>query len=198
MALLLLALEKLGDEHRSYGTSGAEDTKGPSAMNIRPATPEDAPGIAAIVNHEIATGLAIWRNDARPVSEIEALIRDRLGAGEAVLVADVGGEIAGWATYGPFRAYAGYALTKEHSVHIAPPFRRKGIASALMAALLEHADAAGVHALVGCIDATNSGSIDLHTRLGFREVGRMPEVGRKFDRWLTLVLMQRIAGDTAA
>jgi phosphinothricin acetyltransferase len=166
-------------------------------MHIRPATPDDAPGIAAIVNHEIRTGLAIWRNDPRPVSEIEALIQTRLAAGEAVLVADGASDgIMGWATYGPFRAYEGYALTKEHSVHIAPDHRRKGIASALMPVLLDHADAAGVHALIGCIDATNTGSIDLHRRLDFHEVGRMPEIGRKFDRWLTLVLMQRLAGSS--
>ena len=48
------------------------------------------------------------------------------------------------------------------------------------------------HVMVAGIDADNLGSIAFHRALGFTEVARMPEVGRKFDRWLDLVLMQRI------
>jgi phosphinothricin acetyltransferase len=50
----------------------------------------------------------------------------------------------------------------------------------------------GKHVMIAGIEAGNATSIRLHARLGFVETGRMPEVGRKFDRWLDLVLMQRI------
>lgn len=162
-------------------------------FSVRNGTPADAEGIAAIVNAEIRHGVAIWRYGERSVAEIAELIEQRIAAGQAVLVAERAGAVAGWASYGPFRSYEGYALTAEHSVHIAADHRRSGIALALMRRLIEHADAAGIHALVGCIDGENAASIALHRRLGFAEVGRMPQVGRKFDRWLTLVLMQRLA-----
>jgi phosphinothricin acetyltransferase len=64
--------------------------------------------------------------------------------------------------------------------------------SALLAALIRHAAAAGVHVMIGGIDGDNVGSIRLHERFGFVEVGRLCQVGRKFERWLDLVLMQRI------
>ena len=69
--------------------------------------------------------------------------------------------------------------------------RRRGIASALIMALVERASALGKHVMVAGIAADNEASIGLHRRLGFVETGRMPEVGYKFGRWLDLVLMQR-------
>ena len=161
------------------------------SFTIRAGEANDAPAIASLINHEIRTGLAIWRYAERPVEDVQAMIERRVHAGHGVYVAEIAGEIVGWASYGDFRAGEGYALSMEHSVHIAPTHQRKGIARALMSRMLDHADAAGVHAMVGGIDSTNTGSIAMHAQLGFIEVGRMPEIGWKFDQWLTLVLMQR-------
>jgi phosphinothricin acetyltransferase len=59
---------------------------------------------------------------------------------------------------------------------------------------VEGEDVIGTHVLVAAIDATNTDSLAFHERLGFVEVGRMPETGFKFGRWLDLVLMQRVIG----
>ena len=158
---------------------------------IREARETDAGAIAAIINHEIRTGLAIWRYAERPVEDIRAMIAGRLAAGQAVLVAEDGTGVRGWGGYGPFRTGEGYDRTAEHSVHIAPDAQRLGIGRALLEQLIAHAARAGVHALIGGIDDTNTGSIALHRQMGFFEVGRLPEVGWKFDRWLNLVLMQK-------
>ena len=166
-----------------------------NGLRIRAGETTDASGIAAIINQEIRTGVAIWRNSERPLSEIQAMVDARLAAGHAVYVAEDAGKIIGWASYGEFRTYDGYAQTMEHSVHIAPEYQRRGIAGALMPRLLDHADAAGIHALIGAIASSNEGSIALHEKLGFTEVGRLPEVGKKFGDWLTLVLMQRTKQD---
>ena len=165
-----------------------------SAFAIRSGTPSDARAIAALINHEIRTGLAIWRYAERPESEIASMLMDRLTARQAVYVASVNDEVVGWASYGPFRAGEGYGPTMEHSVHVAPTHQRRGIATALMERVIDHAATAGVHSLIGAIESTNSTSIALHERLGFNEVGRLQEVGRKFDQWLNLVLMQNIIG----
>jgi phosphinothricin acetyltransferase len=63
-----------------------------------------------------------------------------------------------------------------------------------MAALIGRAEALGMHVMVGAIEARNVASLALHQRFGFVRVGLMPEVGRKFDRWLDLVLMQKMLG----
>jgi len=47
--------------------------------------------------------------------------------------------------------------------------------------------------MIGAIESTNTASIALHAQFGFVEVGRLPEIGWKFDRWLSLILMQRTA-----
>jgi len=153
----------------------------------------DAAAIAEIVNHEIRTGLAIWRTTERTEAEIEALICERLTAGQGVYVAEREGSIVGWASYGAFRAGEGYVQTVEHSVHVTPAEQRTGIGRILLSRLLSHADNAGVHAMIAGIESTNHASISLHEKLGFVEVGQLPQVGKKFDRWLTLILMQRIA-----
>jgi len=80
----------------------------------------------------------------------------------------------------------------EHSVYVNDAFHRAGIGRLLLTALIERARANGVHVLVGGIAAENAASIALHAALGFEEVARMPEVGQKFGRWLTLVFMQKI------
>ena len=116
-----------------------------------------------------------------------------MDAGQAALIAEQGQSIVGWASYGLFRTGEGYGRTMEHSVHVKTAQRRSGIGRQLITRLLAQADDAGVHAMIGAIESTNTASIALHTEFEFVEVGRLPEIGWKFDRWLSLVLMQRTA-----
>ena len=99
--------------------------------------------------------------------------------------------VAGFATFGDFRAWPGYRYTVEHSVHVAEAHRGRGIGTALMRILLERGAACGKHVMVAGIDADNRGSIRMHERLGFVQTGHLEEVGWKFGRWLDLVFMQR-------
>jgi L-amino acid N-acyltransferase len=59
-----------------------------------------------------------------------------------------------------------------------------------MKELIAAARRAGVHSMIGGIDASNAGSIALHERLGFRLAGTLPQVGFKFGRWLDLSFFQ--------
>lgn len=101
------------------------------------------------------------------------------------------GAILGFATYGPFRSGPGYARTFEHSVLLSPAARRRGLGRALMSQLETHLKAKGAHILVAGIGGENQAALAFHARLGFAEVARMPQVGRKAGRWQTLVLMQK-------
>ncbi|MFA5538894.1 MAG: N-acetyltransferase family protein, partial [Gemmobacter sp.] len=112
--------------------------------------------------------------------------------GQPFLVAEEGSTVLGFATYGQFRAGPGYARSMEHSINLAPKARGRGLGAALMRALEDHARAAGVRILVGGITATNAASLALHARLGYAEVGRLPDAGWKFGRYHELVFMQKV------
>src|SRR4029079_15022920 len=87
--------------------------------------------------------------------------------------------------------WPGYAPTVEHSIHVREDCWGRGIGRSLIDALVAHARAEGKHVMVAGIDSENVGSIRFHERCGFVEVARMPGIGFKFGRWLTLVLLQR-------
>jgi phosphinothricin acetyltransferase len=159
---------------------------------IRPATEGDLPAITAIYNAAVRDTTAIWNETLVDVENRRAWHAARRAQGYPVLVADLGGTVAAYGSFGDFRAFDGYRHTVEHSVYVAAEARRQGIASALVTALVAEAGALGKHVMVAGIAADNEGSIALHARLGFIETGRMPEVGRKFGRWLDLVLMQKV------
>ncbi|MET9325526.1 N-acetyltransferase family protein [Tsukamurella sp. NPDC003166] len=161
-------------------------------MEIRDAQPSDLPAILAIHNDAVENSTAIWTEEKADLAEREAWLTERRGAGFPVLVAIVDGELGGYASYGPFRAKTGYRHTVENSVYVADGFYRRGIAEALMRALLDRAEASDVHVVVAAIEESNHASVALHRKLGFRVTGQMPQVGYKFGRWLDLVLMQKI------
>jgi phosphinothricin acetyltransferase len=160
-------------------------------MQIRPATPDDLPAILDIYNEVIRHSTAVYCDDPVDLAERQAWFAARQDKGYPVLVACDAGSVIGYASFGDFRSFPGYRYTVEHSVHIMPAARGKGIGAQLVNALLPLARKQGKHVMVGAIDAANEGSIRFHRRLGFVEVARMPEVGFKFDRWLDLVFMQR-------
>jgi len=161
-------------------------------VKIEDASAGDLPAIAAILNHSILNTTAAWYDDPCTEEWIAAWFELRRMKGWPVLVARREGQVVGYATYGEFRSRTGYRDTMEHSVYVNDAFHRAGIGRLLLTALIERARANGVHVLVGGIAAENAASIALHAALGFEEVARMPEVGQKFGRWLTLVFMQKI------
>ena len=162
---------------------------------VRDAEESDLPDILAITNEVIATTDAIWTETPQTLEERAAWFRQRRARGFPVLVAVDASGVAGFASYGPFRDYPGFRLTVEHTVHVRADRRNAGGGRALVSALIARAEAAGVHVMVGAIDAGNASSIHLHRSLGFQEVGRMPQTGIRFGRWLNLVLLQRILGE---
>lgn len=155
---------------------------------IRDARPGDAAAIAAIWNPIIEDSAITFTTEPKTEAGVQAMIEAR-GAG--FLVAEEAGAILGFASFGPFRAGPGYAASAEHTILLAPQAQGRGLGRALMQALEERARAAGIHVLIGGISAENTQAIGFHAAMGFSETGRLPEVGRKFGRWLDLVLMQK-------
>jgi L-amino acid N-acyltransferase YncA len=160
-------------------------------MQLRDAVERDLSGILDIYNEVIANSTAIYAE--KPVSLEDRLnwFRDRQARGYPVLVASDEAGILGFASFGDFRAWPCYLHTVEHSVHVREDRRGRGIGRALLEMLIARAAETGKHVLIAGIDADNVGSLKLHRDLGFEQVAHFREVGRKFDRWLDLVFMQR-------
>jgi L-amino acid N-acyltransferase YncA len=161
-------------------------------MPIRDATEADLPAILAIHNHHIAKTLAIWRYEQADLAERRAWFSERRAKGYPVLVVEEGGEVLGYASFGPFRAGEGYHRTVENSIYVREDRQRQGLARRLMVALLEQAEAQGRHVMVAGIGLPNEPSVRLHKSFGFSEIGTLREIGWKFERPLDLMLMQRM------
>lgn len=163
-------------------------------LSVRDATDRDVPDIVDLVNAFITTTTAEWRDTRWPLEEWGKSFAHHVAAGEPVLVADIDGEFAGFATYGDFRdsqKWPGYRFVVEHTVHVKEKFWHKGVGRLLIESLAKRAKAAGKRIMVAAIDGENVASIRFHERCGFVEVARMPNIGFKLERWLTLVLLQR-------
>ncbi len=157
---------------------------------LRDATEADLPAILAIYNHAVAETTAIWNEVLIDLDNRRAWLELRRAKGFPVLVAEVEGRIAGYASYGDWRAFDGFRQSVEHSVYVEKSHHGRGIGKALMTALIERARAGDIHVMVAAIEAGNKGSIALHQKLGFRLVGTHSEVGKKFGRWLDLTMME--------
>ena len=158
-------------------------------MRLRAAKASDADAVAAIWNPVIAQTTVTFKQQELTPGRVAELIAER---GDTFLVAETDEAVAGFASYGPFRSGPGYRHSVEHTIHVAASARGQGVGRALLAALEEVARKHEVHAMIGAVSGENAAALSFHESMGFREVGRMPEAGRKFGRWLDLVLVQKL------
>lgn len=157
-------------------------------MILRPADPRDAPGIVDLVNPVIRNTAVTFTTEEKTARDIATAIRDS----GSYFVACEGRRVLGYACYFPFRAGPGYRHTKEHSIALAAEARGRGVGRGLMALLEDHAREHAVHSLFAGVSGENPDGIAFHKAIGFSEVARLPQVGRKFGRWMDLVLLQKM------
>lgn len=156
---------------------------------IRDAEIKDAKSIASLWNWMIQDTLATFTTEEKSLEDIENLVEARQSG---FFVAEDAEGVTGFVTFGPFRAGPGYGATCEHTVIVAPDSQRQETGRALMAQAMRSAAKQGYHVMVGAISSANLQAVRFHEKLGFDEVGRMPEVGRKAGCWLDLILVQKI------
>ena len=165
------------------------------ALTLRDAEEHDLPAIQAIYAHHVETGFGSFEESAPGLGEMIRryhAIRER---GMPYMVAVLDGAVRGFAYVATYRPRSAYRHTVENSIYVAPEWHGKGIAAALLAALIERCTQAGYRQMVAVIgDTGNRASVALHERLGFRLVGTLESVGRKQGRWVDTVLMQRTLG----
>lgn len=167
-------------------------------LTIAAATPADAAEIAAIYAHHVLHGVATFEIVPPDVGELARRIAKVRDAGHPWLIARQDGAAVGYAYAGQFHPRDAYRFTCEDSIYLAHDRLGQGLGAALLGALIEAAEQAGfrqmIAQIVAPIPGSDGGSVPLHRRFGFVEVGRTRSVGRKFGRWLDVITMQRALG----
>jgi L-amino acid N-acyltransferase YncA len=160
-------------------------------MEVRLARPEDAEAIRVIYNREVTTSVCTFDLVPRSLESQRAWISAHAGAHPAIVAAD-DGEVVGFGSLSPYRDRPAYATTVEDSVYVHRDHRRRGVGRLLLAELVRLGRLHGFHAMIARIVGGHEASIALHRACGFDLVGVEREVGRKFGRWLDVVVMQRL------
>lgn len=160
-----------------------------TTLYIESMTPEDWPEVRRIYEEGIATGTATLERAAPDWSHFDHSHRHdcRLVARDRA-----GGSMLGWTALTAYSARRVYAGVAWESVYVAADARGRGVGRALLDALIEASEAAGLWTLMAGVQADNVASLALHERVGFRRIGVQVAVGRDpSGRWRDVVLLER-------
>jgi L-amino acid N-acyltransferase YncA len=160
-------------------------------MEVRLARLEDAEAIRAIYNLEVTTSTVTFDLVPRTAADQRRWLTDRSGAHAAVVAVDEGA-VVGFGSLSPYRDRPAYSTTVEDSVYVRRDRHRAGVGGAVLAELVGLATVHGFHAVMARIVGGHEASINLHRRQGFEHVGVERQIGRKFGRWLDVVVMERL------
>ncbi len=152
----------------------------------------DAETLRGIYNVEVVESTVTFDLVPRTLAEQIAWIDEHTGGHPALVAEDGDGVVVGFASLSPYRPRPAYAPSVEDSVYVDRERRAHGIGKLLLNDLVELARDHGFHSVIARIVGGHETSIALHHACGFEEIGCEREVGRKFGRWLDVVLMQRM------
>jgi L-amino acid N-acyltransferase YncA len=158
----------------------------PPSVELRPLQPDDWRAVSEIYWHGMRDGLATFQTEVPSWAEWDAahLHGHRL-------VADLLGEVVGWAALSPASTRRCYAGVVENSIYVAQGARGLGIGRALLEALIAGAEAAGIWTIQTSIFPENRASLALHERCGFRVVGTRERVAKRDGIWRDTVFLER-------
>jgi L-amino acid N-acyltransferase len=152
-----------------------------------------APAILAIFNEAILNSTALYDYKPRAPESMVGWFKAKEAGGFPVIgIENENGELAGFASYGTFRAWPAYKYSVEHAVYVQAGSRGKGLGKALMHRLIEAARGQDLHVMIGGIDVENGVSVALHRTLGFEHAGTIRQAAYKFGRWLDLAFYQLV------
>ena len=162
---------------------------------IRPSQDYDIPAVTAIYSHHVLHGTGTFETAPPTEQDMASRRSDVLSKGLPYLVIETEDGVLGFAYCNWFKPRPAYRFSAEDSVYLAPAAAGKGLGRLLLDELMAQAERAGVRKLIAVIgDSTNLGSIGVHKACGFQHVGVLANCGWKFERWLDVVLMERVIG----
>jgi L-amino acid N-acyltransferase len=159
-------------------------------MHARLARSSDGEAIRSIYNAEVVGSTATFDLVPRTAEDQAAWLEEHRGPYPAVVAVDEAGQVLGFGSLSVFRDRPAYSTTVENSVYVGDGHRGIGVGRVIMDELVKLATQHGFHAVIARIGGANQASIALHEACGFRMVGVEREVGRKFNRWLDVSVLQ--------
>ena len=161
-------------------------------IDIRTARFEDLDAITAIYANAVLDGTASYELEAPTRQEMESRYSALMAGEFPYLVAELDGQVAGYAYAGPFRARPAYRFIVENSVYVGPQAKGQGVGTALLKRLVEEAARLGFRQMIAVIGdgSPESPSVRLHLTAGFRHCGQLQGSGYKQGRWLDTTFMQ--------
>jgi L-amino acid N-acyltransferase YncA len=175
---------------RNQRSRALKDAKA-NGVQVRNATLGDAAAIAEIYNQGIEDRIATYETEPRSAEEQQAWLRAIADYYPAV-VAQIDGEIVGWAGAGPYRTRECYRGIGEFSMYVRRDWRGCSVGDLLIAALISEAERLGLWKLLSRIFPFNAASRALCRKHGFREVGVYEKHARLDGRWLDVVIVERL------
>lgn len=149
--------------------------------------------ILEIFNEVIAKSTALYETQPRSIKDIEIWFQQKSLAQYPVIgFENDAGELMGFVSYGRFRPQPATHLSMEHSLYIHQNSRGQKIGQKLLEKYIQHIIQNGYHTTIAAIDSENIPCIELHKKFGFTCQGKMEQIAKKFDRWLTLEYYQLI------
>ena len=166
-----------------------EDGNRLQMVAIRAAQGSDVEAITAIYNEAVRTTTASFDLAPRTLEDRRAWF-DGHDKNHPVLVAEVDGDVVGWASLSRFGDREGYDGTAEISLYVCESERGKGIGRDLLAATLAAGENTNLRTVIARITSENEISLRLHRSAGFERAGVLRKAGFKFGRLLDVVFMQ--------
>ena len=158
---------------------------------IRPATPDDAAAVAVIYNQGIEDRIATLETELRSVDERRQWMAAR-GERHPVIVAERAGSVVGWGSLNSFNPRRAYDHVVDLSLYVERAWRGRGVGRHLLARLVELARELGYHKMVLAAFPFNAGGMALYERMGFTTVGVYREQGLLDDKWVDVIVMERL------
>lgn len=156
-------------------------------MVIRKPVREDIPTLLDIYNYEVENGVATLDINKKTLSDWEKWYENHNIGNHPLIVCEIDGEVAGYATLSAYREKEAYKSTVELSVYVSPFHRKKGVGTALMDAIITMAkEDESIHTVVSVITSGNEASCRLHEKFGFTFCGTICEVGEKFGKYVDI------------
>ena len=161
------------------------------SAHIRDATSHDLPALTAIYKHAVEHTTATM-DTSTPTLESQAEWFRHHDERHPVMVAELNGEVVGWASISAWSDRGGYRDTAEASAYVTPERHGQGIGKALMKELVKRARLIGLHVLVAQVTTTNQISLNMARSIGFEDVGTMREVGYKFGKPVDVLVLEML------
>jgi phosphinothricin acetyltransferase len=152
----------------------------------------DAEAIRTIYNCEVLGSTVTFDLVARSLDEQIEWLDEHSGGHPAIVAVADDGTVIGFGAISPWRPRPAYSPTVEDSVYVHDEWRGQGVGRLLLDELVRLGQAHGFHSVMARIVGGHEASIALHAACGFEHAGVEREVGRKFGKWLDVVLMQRM------